>query len=46
MRLAITYNYKAILGGIVASKRLALDIWKTLCAQYKGSGTVLEYNTV
>jgi hypothetical protein len=30
--LAITYNYKAILGGIVASKRLALDMWKTLCA--------------
>jgi hypothetical protein len=46
MRLAITYNYKAIPGGIVASKRLALDMWKTLCAQYKGSGTILKYNTI
>jgi hypothetical protein len=46
MRLAITCNCKAIPGGIVASKRLALDMWKTLCAQYEGSGTVLEYNTV
>ena len=32
MRLAITCNYKAILGGIVASKKSALDIQKTLCA--------------
>jgi hypothetical protein len=32
IRLAITCNCKAIPGGIVASKRLALDIWKTLCA--------------
>jgi hypothetical protein len=30
----------------MASKRSALDMWKTLCAQYKDSGTVLEYNTV
>jgi hypothetical protein len=46
MRLAITCNCKAIPGGMVASKRSALDMWKTLCAQYEGSGTVLEYNTV
>ena len=46
MQLAITCNCKATPAQLVQSKKSAFDMWKTLCTQYEGSGTVLEYNAI
>ena len=46
MQLAITCNCKATPAQLVQSKKTAFDMWKTLCTQYEGSGTVLEYNAI
>jgi hypothetical protein len=44
MRMATTFNCKAVPGKIAMAKTSARDMWVALQEQYEGSGTVLNYN--
>src|SRR6266498_3781863 len=46
MRLAITLNCQPGPQAIVYGKKTAREMWTTLEAQYKGSGTTLMYNAI
>ncbi|ELR06605.1 hypothetical protein GMDG_08078 [Pseudogymnoascus destructans 20631-21] len=46
MQLAIQYNSKTIPGKVASAKDTALEMWRALQQQYKGSGSVLKYNAI